>query len=169
MEYFAGLDVSIEETAICVVGDDGKVVLETEVPTEPELIAEALERFAGRLRRVGHEAGSVSPWLHAGLIELGLPAVCLETRHVRAALSAQRNKTDAADALDAGGPGRPYGRRSPDLGDRHPHGHEALHVPPEPGLHSTLLRLPGHTGDGHDSGRQYGASDGDRSGLTSSP
>ena len=99
MEYFAGLDVSIEETAICVVGDDGKVVLETEVPTEPELIAEALERFAGRLRRVGHEAGSVSPWLHAGLIELGLPAVCLETRHVRAALSAQRNKTDAADAL----------------------------------------------------------------------
>ncbi|MDE0900923.1 MAG: IS110 family transposase [Erythrobacter sp.] len=99
MEYFAGLDVSIEETAICVVGDDGKVLLETEVPTEPELIAEALERFAGRLRRVGHEAGSVSPWLHAGLIELGLPAVCLETRHVRAALSAQRNKTDAADAL----------------------------------------------------------------------
>ena len=99
MEYFAGLDVSIEETAICVVGDDGKVVLETEVPTEPELIAEALERFAGRLRRVGHEAGSVSPWLHAGLLALGLPAVCLETRHVRAALSAQRNKTDAADAL----------------------------------------------------------------------
>ena len=46
MEYFAGLDVSVEETAICVVGDDGKVVLETEVPTEPQLIAEALERFA---------------------------------------------------------------------------------------------------------------------------
>ena len=58
MEYFAGLDVSIEETAICVVGDDGKVVLETEVPTEPELIAEALERHgrtsaADRRRRVG--------------------------------------------------------------------------------------------------------------------
>ena len=99
MEYFAGLDVSIEETAICVVGDDGKVVLETEVPTEPQLIADALERYAGRLRRVGHEAGSISPWLHAGMLALGLPAVCLETRHVRAALSAQRNKTDAADAL----------------------------------------------------------------------
>jgi len=99
MEYFAGLDVSIDETAICVVGDDGKVVLETEVPTDPELIAKALKRFAGLLRRVGHEAGSLSPWLHAGMIALGLPAVCLETRHVRAALSAQRNKTDAADAL----------------------------------------------------------------------
>jgi transposase len=99
MEFFAGLDVSIEETAICVVGDDGKVVLETAVATEPALIAEALEPFAGRLRRAGHEAGSLSPWLHAGLLEIGVPAVCLETRHVRAALSTQRNKTDATDAL----------------------------------------------------------------------
>ena len=99
MEYFAGLDVAIEETAICVVGDDGKVVLATMVPTDPQFIANALERYAGRLRRVGHEAGSLSPWLHPEMVALGLPAVCLETRHVRAALSAQRNKTDAADAL----------------------------------------------------------------------
>lgn len=99
MEYFAGLDVSVDETAICVVGDDGKVVLETSVETDPHIIAEALRRYAGRLRRVGHEAGSLSPWLHAGLLDIGIPAVCLETRHVRAALSAQRNKTDAADAL----------------------------------------------------------------------
>lgn len=99
MEYFAGLDVAIEETAICVVGDDGKVVLETMVPTDPQLIADALASYAGRLRRVGHEAGSLSPWLHPQMTALGVPAVCLETRHVRAALSAQRNKTDAADAL----------------------------------------------------------------------
>ena len=99
MEYFAGLDVAIEETAICVVGDDGKVALEKMVPTDPQLIADALERYAGRLRRIGHEAGSLSPWLHPELAALGLPVVCLETRHVRAALSAQRNKTDAADAL----------------------------------------------------------------------
>lgn len=63
------------------------------------MIAEALRRYAGRLRRVGREAGSLSPSLHTGLLEIGIPAVCLETRHVRAALSAQRNKTDAADAL----------------------------------------------------------------------
>jgi len=99
MEYFAGLNVSIEETAICVVGDDGKVVLERSVATDPALIGEALKRYAGHLRRVGHEAGSLSPWLHAGLLEIGIPAVCLETRHVRAALSAQRKKTDANDAL----------------------------------------------------------------------
>jgi len=99
MEYFAGLDVSVDDTAICVVGDDGQVVLETAVETDPVMIAEALRRYAGRLRRVGHEAGSLSPSLHTGLLEIGIPAVCLETRHVRAALSAQRNKTDAADAL----------------------------------------------------------------------
>lgn len=99
MEYFAGLDVSMDETAIGVVGDEGKVVLETDVRIDPELIAEALKRYAGRLRSVGHEAGTISPWLHAGMIAQGLPEVCLETRHVRAALSAQRIKTDAADAL----------------------------------------------------------------------
>jgi transposase len=51
--------------------------------------------FLPRLRRVGHEAGSLSPWLQPELAKRGLPAVCLETRHVRAAMSAQRNKTDA--------------------------------------------------------------------------
>jgi transposase len=51
------------------------------------------------LRRAGHEAGALSPWLHPGLKALGIPAICLETRHVRAAMSAQRNKTDATDAI----------------------------------------------------------------------
>lgn len=99
MEYFAGLDVSIDETSICVVSDAGAVVLETSVATDPAEIADALHRYAERLRRVGHEAGSLSPWLHADLATRGLPVVCLETRHVRAAMSAQRNKTDANDAL----------------------------------------------------------------------
>jgi transposase len=99
MEYFAGLDVSIDETAVCVVEDGGTVVLNAAVATDPALIAKILTPFAGRLRRVGHEAGSLSPWLHPELLALGVPVVCLETRHVRAAMSAQRNKTDAADAL----------------------------------------------------------------------
>jgi len=99
MEFFSGLDVSIDETAICVVDDQGTVHLQTAVPTDPEAIAQALQPFLARLRRVGHEAGALSPWLHPELRALGLPAVCLETHHVRSALSAQRNKTDAADAL----------------------------------------------------------------------
>lgn len=99
MEYFAGLDVSIDETSVCVVSDAGEVVLETSVATDPAEIGDALRRYADRLRRVGHEAGSLSPWLHGELAALGLPVTCLETRHVRAAMSAQRNKTDANDAL----------------------------------------------------------------------
>jgi transposase len=99
VEHFAGLDVSMDETAVCVVDEAGSVLMQCAVLTDPEAIATALAPFARTLRRVGHEAGALSPWLHPGMKALGLPAVCLETRHVRAAMSAQRNKTDAADAL----------------------------------------------------------------------
>lgn len=58
-----------------------------------------LKPFLPRLRRLGHEAGALSPWLHPELKKPGLPAVYLETQHVRAAVSAERNKTDKADAL----------------------------------------------------------------------
>lgn len=99
MEYFCGLDVAIEETAVYVVDDRGEVHLTVKVATEPEALAAVLKPFVGRLRRVGHEAGALSPWLHPELQRLGLPAICLETKHVRAAMSAQRNKTDEKDAL----------------------------------------------------------------------
>lgn len=99
MEFFCGLDVGMDETAICVVDDKGKVALEVAVVTDPDAIKAALTPYLGRLRRLGHEAGSLSPWLHPELLKLGLPAVCLETLHVRAALKAQRNKTDRTDAL----------------------------------------------------------------------
>jgi transposase len=91
--------VSIEETAVCVVDEQGAVLMQCSVATVPEAIAKALAPFAAALRRVGHEAGSLSPWLHPALRALGVPAICLETRQVRAAMSAQRNKTDATDAL----------------------------------------------------------------------
>jgi len=99
MEFFSGLDVGMDETAICVVDDKGKVMLQTTVVTDPDSIRLALQPYLGRLRRVGHEAGSLSPWLHGELLKLGLLAVCLEILHVCAALKAQRNKTDKADAL----------------------------------------------------------------------
>jgi transposase len=67
--------------------------------TDPDAIFGVLEPYGRRLHLVSHEAGSLSPWLQPELVRLGLPAVCLETRHVRAAMSAQRNKTDAANAL----------------------------------------------------------------------
>ena len=98
MAHFAGLDVSIEETAVCVVDDQGTVLMQSSVATEPEAIAEALAPFTATLRRAGHEACVVA-LAASGLLALGVPAVCLETRQVRAAMSAQRNKTDATDAL----------------------------------------------------------------------
>lgn len=99
MEFFCGLDVSMDETAVCVVDGEGAVHLEVAVVTDAGTILKTLKPFLGRLRRVGHEAGSLSPWLHPELKKLGLPAICLETVHVRAACAAQRNKTDKADAL----------------------------------------------------------------------
>jgi hypothetical protein len=99
MEFFGGLDVSIDETAVCVVDDKGAVHLQTSVATDAGAITKALKPFLPRPRRVGHEAGALSSWLHPELAAPGLPAVCLETHHVHAATSAQRNKTDATDAL----------------------------------------------------------------------
>ena len=98
MEHFAGLDVAMEETAVCVVDGDGTILLETNVPTDPEKIALTLAPYGKTLRNTGHEAGSLSPWLHPALEDLGVPIVCLEARHVRAAMAAQRNKTDQHDA-----------------------------------------------------------------------
>lgn len=96
MQYFAGLDISMKETSICVVDGAGTIVMV--VATEPKAIRSALEGYADRLVRVGHEAGSLSPWLHRCLQLVGLRMFCLETRHVHAALKAQRNKTDRNDA-----------------------------------------------------------------------
>ena len=98
MEHFAGLDVATEESALCVMDAGGEIVLETKIATHPGAIAKALRPYARTLRRVGHEAGSQSPWLQRELAAMGLPIHCLETRHVRAALKAQRNKTDKHDA-----------------------------------------------------------------------
>jgi transposase len=98
MAAFCGLDVSLKSTSLCVIDEDGAVVLEREVDTEPDAIADALRPFGAQLRKVGHEAGALAPWLQMELTELGVPIVLLEARHARAALKAQRNKTDKSDA-----------------------------------------------------------------------
>jgi transposase len=95
-EHFAGLDVSLETTAICVVDDQGRVVFEGSVATDPDMIAAAIAPHA--LRLVGLEAGPMSEWLHTGLAQHGLETVLMETRQVRAALKASQVKTDRRDA-----------------------------------------------------------------------
>lgn len=98
MDHFIGLDVSVKETSVCVVDAAGVVVLETKVPSEPEALAELMSRLAGRIKRVGLEAGPLSQWLHGELVEAGYPMICVDTRHMRAALAAQVNKSDRNDA-----------------------------------------------------------------------
>src|SRR5262249_53570925 len=53
---------------------------------------------AYHFKRIGLEAGPLSQWLFSTLAEAGLPVICVETRHMRAALKAQGNKTDRNDA-----------------------------------------------------------------------
>src|SRR5438445_7713014 len=98
MAYFAGLDVSVKETSVCIVDDAGKIVGEVRVASEPEALLPVLTNTLYRLKRVGLEAGPLSQWLYSSLAEAGLPVICVETRHMRAMLKAQINKTDRNDA-----------------------------------------------------------------------
>ena len=99
MTYFVGLDVSVQETAVCVVDEVGKVVCESKVPTEPDDIAALLATIGSDYVRVGIEAGPLSQWLVNGLSEANLPMICVETRHMKALLKAQQiNKSDRNDA-----------------------------------------------------------------------
>jgi hypothetical protein len=72
MEYFAGLDVSMEETHVCVIDRDGKVILEVGTPTVPKAIAAALAKGPA-VERVLFETGRMAPMLFHGLTALGLP------------------------------------------------------------------------------------------------
>jgi transposase len=98
MAYFAGLDVSVKETNVCIVDDAGKIVPEARVASEPEALLQVLTNTIYRLKRVGLEAGPLSQWLYSVLAEAVLPVICVETRHMRAVLKAQINKTDRNDA-----------------------------------------------------------------------
>jgi transposase len=98
MDHFAGLDVSVKETSVCIVDDTGKIVREVKVASEPQALLAVLKNPAYHFKRIGLEAGPLSQWLFSALAEAGLPVICVETRHMRAVLQAQINKTDRNDA-----------------------------------------------------------------------
>jgi transposase len=85
-QHFVGLDVSVKETAICVVDLQGRVVDRAAVESHPAVISQYLLGLGLTFSRVGLEAGPLSPWLYAGLVEAALPAICVETRHMHDAL-----------------------------------------------------------------------------------
>ena len=98
MDHYAGLDVSLEETAICVVDGTGRIVKEVRAASEPEALIAALRATGLPLERVGLEACSLTAWLHDELRQAGLPAICIETRQANATMKTMPNKTDRNDA-----------------------------------------------------------------------
>ena len=98
MEHYAGLDVSLKLTSVCIVDAQGHIVRETKVPSDPENLVRHFRSLKQPLTRVALEAGPLSQWIHAGLTEAGFETVLLETRHVKTALSAMTVKTDRRDA-----------------------------------------------------------------------
>ena len=83
---------------MCIVDETGKICREIKVVSHPEDLLQLLQDPAWRLERIGLEAGPLSQWLFEGLAQAGLPVVCIETRHAKAFLKAQVNKSDRNDA-----------------------------------------------------------------------
>src|SRR5215207_11734291 len=98
MEHYAGLDVSLKETSVCIVDGAGKIIRETKVDSEPEALVGYFSSLTITVVRIGLEARPLSQWLYAALMQAGYAVVLLETRHVKAALSAMTVKTDRRDA-----------------------------------------------------------------------
>jgi len=98
MKYFAGLDVSMEETSVCIVNQDGEIIREGRAATDPAALDDYLKATGLPFDRVGFESGPCSAWLYKGLSAAGLPVICMDARHTSAALKAQNMKTDRNDA-----------------------------------------------------------------------
>jgi transposase len=98
MKHYAGLDLSVKETSVCIVDETGKVCREVKVLSHPHNLVQFLLDPAWRFERVGLEVGPLSQWLFSGLAESGLPVVFIETRHAKAFLKAQVNMSDCNDA-----------------------------------------------------------------------
>ena len=97
MEEYIGLDVSMKETAISI-RRDGKRIWRGKCASDPAVIADLLRKHAPSAKRVIFETGPLSVWFYHALCAEGLPAICIDARHAKAALDMAANKTDANDA-----------------------------------------------------------------------
>jgi transposase len=98
MEHYAGIDVSLEYSSVCVVDGSGKIVREVKVESEPAPLIGWLGSLGFELGRIGLEAGPLSQWLYTAMKQVGLAVELLETRHVRDAFKARPVKLDRNDA-----------------------------------------------------------------------
>jgi transposase len=98
MDHYAGIDVSLEYSSVCIVDANGKIVREAKVASEREALVAWFASLGLSMRRIGLEAGPLSQWLFAAMKEAGLAVELLETRHVRNAFKTMPVKTDRKDA-----------------------------------------------------------------------
>jgi hypothetical protein len=98
MDQYAGIDVSLERSSICVVDAAGRIVRKAKVTTDSDAFIRFFRDLKLSVASIGLEAGPLSQWLHAGLSKAGFEPMLLEARHVKAALSAMMVKTDCKDA-----------------------------------------------------------------------
>ena len=59
MDHFAGLDVSVKETSVCILDDAGKIVKEVKVASEPQALLKVLGNPTYHFERIGLEARAV--------------------------------------------------------------------------------------------------------------
>lgn len=98
MQHYVGLDVSLKQTAVCVVDQTGAIKREGMVASDPDAIAGFVATHAPHVARIGLETGATSTWLWTALKKRGLPIICIDARHAKAALKMQINKSDRNDA-----------------------------------------------------------------------
>jgi len=98
MNHYAGIDVSLECSSVCVVDASGQIVREDRIESEPEALIGWFASVGFEIARIGLEAGPLSQWLYAQMQEAGLAVELLETRHVHDAFKAMPVKTDRKDA-----------------------------------------------------------------------
>jgi transposase len=98
MKQYAGIDVSLEYSSVCVVDVDGRIVREAKTLSEPDALIAWFGEHGVTMERIGLEAGPLSQWLHAGMVKAGLCVELIETCHVRAAFKTMPVKIDKKDA-----------------------------------------------------------------------
>ena len=99
MQHYVGLDVSLRQTAVCIVDETGKIKREGMVASDPDAIADFIVKHAPDVARIGLETGATSNWLWTELKKKELPVICIDARHAKAALKLQINKNDRNDAV----------------------------------------------------------------------
>ena len=94
MNYFAVLDESVKNTSVCILDEMGKVVREVKVASQPEALLVVLKNFAYQFKRIGLEAGPLSPWVFSALAEAGLSVICVDAVPRCSAQTARRKTMD---------------------------------------------------------------------------